>query len=83
MSPTPGFSPARKDDTLVQDHSPPMPVEQAARFCGCSISLLNKLRVTGDGPAFVKLGRKVSYETADLRAWLNSRRRTSTSQEAA
>ena len=59
---------------------PLMNVEAAARLCGCSRSFLNRLRVTGGGPAFVKLGRRVAYEAAELRSWLASRRRTSTSQ---
>ena len=51
----------------------------AAAYCGCSKSTLEKLRCTGGGPAFIKLGRTVVYDTADLDAWLASRRRLSTS----
>ena len=59
---------------------PLMNVEAAARLCGCSTSFLNRLRLTGGGPAFVKLGRRVAYDPADLRVWLASCRRTPTSQ---
>ncbi len=52
---------------------------EAAAYCGCSKSTLEKLRCTGGGPAFIKLGRTVVYDTADLDAWLMSGRRLSTS----
>ena len=62
---------------------PPIPpnqsVEDAARFIGVSVSVLNKLRVYGGGPAYLKIGRRVLYETAALEDWLVSKRRTSTS----
>jgi hypothetical protein len=52
----------------------------AADYIGVSISFLNKARLTGRGPTFLKLGSKVAYEKSDLDQWLNGRRRTSTSQ---
>lgn len=55
-------------------------VEDAAEYIGLSVSFLNKARVTGKGPVYLKLGSKVIYEIADLDTWLNSHRRTSTSQ---
>ena len=66
-------------DIAVTTPSSRIPVTGAADFCGCSSSLLNKLRVAGGGPRFIKLGRKVVYDTADLSAWLETRRRSSTS----
>jgi len=68
------------------DHSPsPMlSVEQAATHLSLSVSSLNKYRLTGDGPRYAKLSRRVAYRQCDLDAWLASRMRTSTSdQEAA
>lgn len=56
-----------------------LPVEEAARHTGLSVSTLNKLRVFGGGPVFLKLGRRVAYDVTDLDAWLASRRRRSTS----
>jgi len=56
--------------------------QQAADHCGCSVSHLNKLRVLGGGPVYLKLGRKVLYDIRDLDAWLEKSRRTSTSQPA-
>jgi hypothetical protein len=54
-------------------------VEAAARYVGVSASTLNKLRVFGGGPVFIKLGRRVVYDPADLDAWLTTGRRRSTS----
>ena len=51
----------------------------AAAYCGSTKSTFEKLRLTGDGPPFMKLGRTVVYDTDDLDAWLASRRRRSTS----
>lgn len=52
----------------------------AARIVGLSTSTLAKLRLSGDGPAFCKLGRRVLYRTEDLAAWLAANRRLSTSE---
>ena len=41
---------------------------------------LERMRVTGDGPPFVKTGRRVAYRSADIDAWIASRTRQSTSQ---
>ena len=54
-------------------------VDEAAAYTGLSASTLNKLRVFGGGPAFLKLGARVAYDTRDLDAWLATRRRQSTS----
>lgn len=54
--------------------------EEAAGYVGLSPSTLSKLRMSGDGPVFIKAGRrKVIYDTSDLDEWLRSRRRRSTS----
>ena len=39
---------------------------------------LERWRVEGSGPAFVKAGRKCLYRMADVDAWLSANRRTST-----
>lgn len=54
-------------------------VEAAATHTGLSVSTLNKLRVFGGGPLFLKLGRRVAYDLGDLDAWLDTKRRRSTS----
>jgi predicted DNA-binding transcriptional regulator AlpA len=68
----PAFSAARR-----------LNVEDAAHYVGVSESFLNKARLTGDGPVFLKIGRLVAYDLADLDAWLRSCRRTSTSAQSA
>ena len=57
-------------------------VQEAAARVGLSKSSLNKLRVYGGGPVFLKLGRSVRYDPYDLDSWLASHRRNSTSEQA-
>lgn len=56
--------------------------ELAAILTGLSASTLNKLRVSGGGPAYIKLGRSVFYARADIDLWLNASRRRSTAVAA-
>ena len=52
---------------------------EAAKYVRLSASTLEKARVKGTGPAFIRIGaRKVAYLTSDLDKWLHARRRTST-----
>jgi len=61
-----------------------MRTPDAARYVALSESTLTKLRMTKDGPPFVKVGpRAVAYRKADLDAWLIARLRQSTSHKAA
>lgn len=53
-----------------------------ARLLGLSARTLEKWRVTGGGPPYIRLGRRVVYSVEDLRAYVESRRRTSTSDGA-
>lgn len=52
---------------------------EAAVYVGKAPSSLEKLRLTGSGPRYIKLGKTVVYDVADLDAWLNANKRTSTS----
>jgi hypothetical protein len=54
---------------------------QAARTLALSTSWLAKLRLFGDGPAFLKIGRLVRYRPRDLTDWLTARVRRSTSDD--
>ena len=56
-------------------------VLEAAARVGLSKPTLDKLRVYGGGPPFLKLGRRVVYDPSDLDQWLSSHRRHSTSDE--
>lgn len=59
-----------------------MRTDAASRYTSLSISSLNKLRLTGGGPKYLKLGRTVVYDPIDLDEWLNANRRVSTSVAA-
>jgi hypothetical protein len=52
----------------------------AASFLGLSRRTLEKARVSGDGPLFLKLFDRVLYDTHDLEDWMRKRRRRSTSE---
>lgn len=58
-------------------------VNEAAERLGVSVSYLNKLRLSGGGPAFVKIGARVAYDPADLASWIEARKRQSTSEYGA
>jgi predicted DNA-binding transcriptional regulator AlpA len=56
----------------------------AASYLSLSQSTLAKMRLRGDGPPYAKAGRRVVlYDVRDLDAWLDARRRTSTSDPGA
>jgi predicted DNA-binding transcriptional regulator AlpA len=46
---------------------------EASKLLGLAPSTLAKLRLSGSGPAYCKLGRRVVYRREDLAAWLESR----------
>jgi predicted DNA-binding transcriptional regulator AlpA len=55
---------------------------QAADYLGLSTSTLAKMRLRGDGPPYLKAGRRiVIYDLHDLEEWLDGRRRRSTSDQ--
>lgn len=70
----------------VSDLAAPQPaaltVDAAAGYCALTASQLDKLRLTGGGPVYVKMGRRIAYLRTDLDAWLAERRRASTSASA-
>jgi predicted DNA-binding transcriptional regulator AlpA len=55
----------------------------AAEYLGIGKSTLDKMRVTGTGPAFIKIGKRVVCDPADLDAWSEQHKRSNTSQSAA
>ena len=56
-------------------------VKGASNYTGLSCSTLNKLRCSGGGPRFAKIGRRVMYNVADLDTWLEQHLKTSTSSQ--
>ncbi len=57
--------------------------EDAANFLGLAVSTLEKMRVYGGGPKFVKLGRSVRYRDSDLDDYLSHNAVYSTQQAKA
>lgn len=58
-----------------------MKVDAAAEYLALSASTLNKWRIRGEGPRFLKLGRAVVYRSQDLDDWLSQNIRRSTSED--
>lgn len=54
---------------------------EAADFCRLSKPTLERFRITGHGPTYLKLGGAVRYRQLDLDDWLESRLTKSTSEE--
>jgi predicted DNA-binding transcriptional regulator AlpA len=63
--------------------SPRLRTADAAAYCASSKSTFEKYRLTGEGPAYIKIGRVVVYDRDDLDTWLASHRRMSTSEQGA
>lgn len=57
-------------------------VAEAAERLSVSKSYLDKLRVTGGGPPFVKIGTRVAYDPADLATWLDGQKRQDTGHKS-
>ena len=57
--------------------------QKAADWTGLSTSTLAKLRLTGNGPIYAKLGRRVVYRIDDLEVWIEAHRFKSTSEYGA
>lgn len=53
---------------------------QAAEIIGISKSTLAKLRVKGDGPKYLKIGKTILYRPIDIEEWLEKRTFASTSE---
>jgi predicted DNA-binding transcriptional regulator AlpA len=64
----------------MREISTPLNTAAAAAYTGLSKSSLEKLRVYGGGPRFLKVCRLVRYRTEDLDAWLSERVFSSTSE---
>ena len=61
------------------EHGRVLNTNQAATYVGLSPSTMAKLRLSGLGPSYSKLMRRVVYRPADLDAWLALHQRRSTS----
>ena len=55
--------------------------EAAAAYLGVSPKTLQRMRVTGEGPRYVKVRRRVIYDRLDLDDWTGKRKRRFTGEE--
>jgi predicted DNA-binding transcriptional regulator AlpA len=56
--------------------------KEAAKVLKVSLSWLAKARMRGDGPPFIKIGRRaIRYSEAALVQWTKSQQRMSTSED--
>ena len=63
-------------DRLINEH-------EAADYLGYSVRALQNWRVRGGGPRFVKVSaRSIRYRRRDLRAWVEARLQSNTSEPA-
>jgi predicted DNA-binding transcriptional regulator AlpA len=53
---------------------------QVSEIIGRGVPTLQKDRVAGTGPQFIKMGRLVRYRPSDVQAWLAERVRRSTAE---
>lgn len=67
-------------ETLQPDRK--MSVREAANFLRLSKSFLDKRRLDGTGPEYLKLGRRVVYDARDLESWASNTKRRHTSSAA-
>lgn len=69
---------------LIEAHAKGLPlnfrVQDAAALTGMSVSKLNLLRLTGDGPRFMRFGRSVRYKLAEVMAYMDKPTYASTSE---
>jgi excisionase family DNA binding protein len=56
-------------------------VNEVAELLRCSKSSLDKWRLIGGGPRFVRVGARVRYRPADVAAYIAEQTRASTSME--
>ena len=56
----------RENETMLLDE------KSAAQYLGCSVGMMRKWRLFGNGPVFCKLGRLVRYRAEDLIAFVDA-----------
>lgn len=69
-------------NTSANSATPKLRTDAAAKYLGVSSSTLEKLRLTGGGPTYAKLGRTVVYDQSSLEEWVGANLRKSTSVAA-
>lgn len=64
------------------DIEPLLTENQVSQLIGRAVPTLQKDRLRGDGPPFLKVGRHVRYRPSDVKAWLDARAYKSTAEYA-
>ena len=70
-----------QEETAMIERTEYLNTREAAAHLGLSTRTLDRYRVSGDGPVFLKFGGRVRYLREDLDDWACSRRRRSTSDD--
>lgn len=76
------LTPPTTEVAMEQTEQHTLTVLAASRYLGLSPSTLAKWRMKGCGPRYVKAGARVLYEKHDLDAWLQSKKRSHTADDA-
>ena len=76
----------RREKTAMCDRKRPhdatfLTTKEAATFLKLRPNILEKMRVSGGGPAFRHHGRSVRYHLGDLLTWSDDNRKRSTPDE--
>lgn len=66
--------------TIATDPNRCITAAEAEKLLGLANGALAKMRLTGGGPPFFKIGSRVRYGYTDLQDWLRKRRYSSTGQ---
>lgn len=59
---------------------PLLSIEQTCNYLGVSGETMAHWRVSGSGPKFIKVNRRIAYDPKDIEDWLDARRVSSTSE---
>ena len=74
MAPVSSSEPTDRDQRVLA-----LDTVAAAKSLSLSVTWLEQMRLKGNGPRFLKVGRRVLYRPADIEAWLDEHIRRSTS----
>ena len=72
---------ALRGDGTMSNEERYLTTREAALVLAMSVRTLDRYRVTGEGPPFMKLGRRVRYLRSDIDRWAQARKRLSTSDD--
>jgi hypothetical protein len=68
---------------IPDDNDKLLTSDQVANLRQCSRSKVEKERLIGEGPPFIRDGSSVRYRLGDYRAWVAAQRRFTSTSEAA